>query len=255
MGRPAGQTGTGRPVVPLSQDKKKSLFRCPFVPRQKSFACPAVPLSRDKGRCKNPGTNSSVPGRPRTKPGQKNLKKKSQIFFFFKNCNFFILFFLLSRGCPGIFRDGKGQAVKTRDKISKSCPGRFRRKILSLSHCPFVPGQWRDFCPFVPRDKKIPSRWKPYYVYMLVHIVNITILNSQQTNDNLFEHKNLKIRARTLMEFQSSKYSDVPNKRVTFYILSWEFFLPTCLLISEKVATYTVFYTMNFKKFPPICPY
>ena len=27
-----GQTGTGRPVVPLSRDKKKFLSRCPFVP-------------------------------------------------------------------------------------------------------------------------------------------------------------------------------------------------------------------------------
>ena len=54
--------------------------RCPFVPGQKSFpvplslcprtkkiSCPAVPLSRDKGRSKCPGTNSSVPGRPGTK--------------------------------------------------------------------------------------------------------------------------------------------------------------------------------------------
>ena len=62
-----GQTGTGRPVVPLSLDKKVSLSRRPFVPGQKSFACPAVPLSRDKGRSKCPGTNSSVPGRPGTK--------------------------------------------------------------------------------------------------------------------------------------------------------------------------------------------
>ena len=62
-----GQTGTGRPVVPLSRDKKVSLSRRPFVPGQKSFACPAVPLSRDKGRSKCPGTNSSVPGRPGTK--------------------------------------------------------------------------------------------------------------------------------------------------------------------------------------------
>ena len=62
-----GQTGTGRPVVPLSRDKKVSLSRCPFVPGQKSFACPAVPLSRDKGRSKCPGTNSSVPGRHGTK--------------------------------------------------------------------------------------------------------------------------------------------------------------------------------------------
>ena len=28
----------------------------------KNFFCPSVPLSRDKGRSKNPGTNSSVPG-------------------------------------------------------------------------------------------------------------------------------------------------------------------------------------------------
>ena len=62
-----GQTGTGRPVIPLSRDKKISLSRRPFVPGQKSFACPAVPLSRDKGRSKCPGTNSSVPGRPGTK--------------------------------------------------------------------------------------------------------------------------------------------------------------------------------------------
>ena len=31
-----------------------------------------------------------------------------------------------------------------------------------LSRCPFVPGQWMDFCPFVLGDKKILSRWKPY---------------------------------------------------------------------------------------------
>jgi hypothetical protein len=62
-----GQIGTGRPVVPLSRDKKVSLSRCPFVPGQKSFVCPAVPLSRDKGKSKNPGTNTSVPGRPGTK--------------------------------------------------------------------------------------------------------------------------------------------------------------------------------------------
>ena len=31
-------------------------------PGTKKFSCPGVPLSRDKGRSKNPGTNSSVPG-------------------------------------------------------------------------------------------------------------------------------------------------------------------------------------------------
>ena len=56
-----GQTGTGRPVVPLSRDKKNS--------------CPGVPLSRDKGRSKCPGTNSSVPGHPGTKSPPKNQEK------------------------------------------------------------------------------------------------------------------------------------------------------------------------------------
>ena len=65
-----GQSGTGRPVVPLSRDKKNSLSRCPFVPGQEKFPCPAVPLSRDKSSSKNPGTRSSVPGRP---AGQNHL--------------------------------------------------------------------------------------------------------------------------------------------------------------------------------------
>ena len=47
-----GQTGTGRSVVPLSQDKNISLSRCPFVPGQGQEQ-----MSRDKLLC--PG---SVPG-------------------------------------------------------------------------------------------------------------------------------------------------------------------------------------------------
>ena len=70
-----GQTGTGRPVVPLSRDKKVSLSRRPFIPGQKSFACPAVPLSRDMGRNNCPGTNSSVPGQNEFK----NFQKKDLI--------------------------------------------------------------------------------------------------------------------------------------------------------------------------------
>ena len=45
-----GQTGTGRPVVPLSRDKKKFLSRCPFVPGQGQEQ-----MSRDKLLC--PGTS------------------------------------------------------------------------------------------------------------------------------------------------------------------------------------------------------
>ena len=41
-----GQTGTGRPVVPLSWDKKKFLSRCPGVPGQGQEQ-----MSRDKPLC------------------------------------------------------------------------------------------------------------------------------------------------------------------------------------------------------------
>ena len=44
-----GQTGTGRPVVPLSRDKKKFLSRCPFVPGQGQEQ-----MSRDKLLCPVP---------------------------------------------------------------------------------------------------------------------------------------------------------------------------------------------------------
>ena len=54
--------------------------RCPFVPGQKN-SYPGVPLSRDKGRSKCPGTNSSVPARPGTKRF-KNFQKKGPDFPF-----------------------------------------------------------------------------------------------------------------------------------------------------------------------------
>ena len=44
-----------------------------LCPRTKICPCPVVPLSRDKGRRKNPGTNSSVLGRPNNFP-HKNQK-------------------------------------------------------------------------------------------------------------------------------------------------------------------------------------
>ena len=52
--------------------------------------------------------------------------------------------------------------VPGRDKLSKSRPFPSRGKILSLSRCPFVPGQGRNFCPVVPKSCAVPSRWKPY---------------------------------------------------------------------------------------------
>ena len=58
------------------------------------------------------------------------------------------------------------------------------------------------------------------------------------------------------------KYSEVPNKSVTFFILFGDFFLPTwpyldlhVYLFLGKVAFYTVFYLVNIKKFPPTRPY
>ena len=62
-----GQTGTGRPVVPLSRDKKVLPVPLSLCPGTKNISCPGVPLSWDKGRSKCTGTNSSVPGRPGTK--------------------------------------------------------------------------------------------------------------------------------------------------------------------------------------------
>jgi hypothetical protein len=53
------RVSTGRDV-PLS-----------LCPGTKKFSCPGVPLSRDKGRSKNPGTNYSVPGHPGTKISEK----------------------------------------------------------------------------------------------------------------------------------------------------------------------------------------
>ena len=57
-------------------------------------------------------------------------------------------------------------------------------------------------------------------------------------------------------------YSEVRNKSVTFFILFWDFFLPTwpyqdlhVYLFLGKVATFKVFYLVNIKKFPPTCPY
>ena len=146
MGRDVpGQTGTGRPVVPLSRDKKVSLSRRPFVPGQKSFACPAVPLSRDKGRSKCPGTNSSVPGRPGTKWILRNSEKKNRYpvlehpfpvlerLFPVLECPFPVfLFFWEAYFVPG--RDGTEEFV----------PGHL---LLPLSRDKGTPGQEFFFVP------------------------------------------------------------------------------------------------------------
>ena len=65
-----GQTGTGRPVVPLSRDKKKFLSRCPFVPGQGQEQ-----MSRDKLLCPVPGQNN-LP--KRTKKQEKDVPKQEK---------------------------------------------------------------------------------------------------------------------------------------------------------------------------------
>ena len=142
----------------------------------KKFSCSGVPLSRDKGRSKNPGTNSSLPGRPGTKQGQlqiwmehsyhlcsclsldKNttwLSKKKWKIGKKKNGN--------KKDPPffsSVLGDGRGQLVKIRP-FTVCVPS--LGKILSLSSCPFDPGQWRNFCPFVPKSCTVPSCWKPKF--------------------------------------------------------------------------------------------
>ena len=56
-----------------------------------------------------------------------------------------------------------GRPGTGRDRLSKSRPVPSRGKILSLSRCPFVPGQGRNFCPFVPKSCTVPSRWKRHW--------------------------------------------------------------------------------------------
>ena len=41
----------------MSQDKRGRDIPLPLCPRTKKFSCPGVPLSRDKGKSKCPGTS------------------------------------------------------------------------------------------------------------------------------------------------------------------------------------------------------
>ena len=41
-------------------------------------------------------------------------------------------------------------------------------KILSLSCCPFVPGQWRNFCPIVPKSCPVPLETLKYTLYTVL---------------------------------------------------------------------------------------
>ena len=73
MGRDVpGQTGTGRPVVPLSWDKNISLSRCPFVPGQGQEQ-----KSRNKLPC--PGTSrDNITYPKKTKKQEKEVLKQEK---------------------------------------------------------------------------------------------------------------------------------------------------------------------------------
>ena len=71
--------GTSRGTSREHPGKDEPLSLCPGT---KKFPCPAVPLSRDKSSRKNPGTRSSVPGRPVGQNGQKNGQKMAKKIFF-----------------------------------------------------------------------------------------------------------------------------------------------------------------------------
>ena len=80
-------------------------------------------------------------------------KRWSEIENHSKKSNFFNVFSFVS-----VPRDVSG-----RDGTGCQNPVPSRGKILSLSRCPFVPGQGINFCPFVPKNCAVPSRWKPYF--------------------------------------------------------------------------------------------
>ena len=146
--------------------------RCPFVPGQKIFLsqCPFVPgqnpLSRD------------VPGQN----GLKNFKQDDQIFCFRTSFSCFRTSFSCFRTPFSCFRASfsvleHGFPVLERPfllcPVLSRVPSRILAvparpvpslcKIFSLSRCPFVPGQGRNFCPFVPKSCAVPSRWKPQF--------------------------------------------------------------------------------------------
>ena len=117
----------------------------------------------------------SIPDLTNTGKAEQNISHLNLIWT--KIVPFFTLFSLLSRGCPGIFRNKTGQAVKIQSEpvpwqniktLSMSWPGFLlavpARPImwqgLDLVTLSFVPGQWRIFCPFFLKSCTVPFRWK-----------------------------------------------------------------------------------------------
>ena len=68
------------------------------------------------------------------------MSKKPIIVIFFKNCDFFTLFSLLSCCCPGIFRAGTGCQNASLARPVEKCQNPIRARSLSrIWVCPIVP--------------------------------------------------------------------------------------------------------------------
>ena len=125
--------------------------RCAFVPGQKHYL---VPLSWDK--LFSPGTSwdkTTFWLAKKMSKKSKIVKKNNQ------NCNLFTLFSL----CPVAKCQNPVLALSGPWQVFDLVPFSLSPGTMKghLSCCVFVLGQWRDFCPFVPQDKKIPSCWNP----------------------------------------------------------------------------------------------
>ena len=112
---------------------------CPFVQGQKKILVLLSLFSPRTKKCQNKSKMS------------KNVKKcqtKYIFLLFFPFCLMAIL---------GCFETGQNRLLKSRPslsrgKISKSCPGPFRVKILCLSCCPRTMNELLSHCPFVQRQ-------------------------------------------------------------------------------------------------------
>ena len=131
--------------------------RCPFVPGQRHFPCPAVPLSQDKGRSKCPRTNSSVPARPGTKRF-KNFQKKGPDFPF---QNIISLF----QNILSCFRTSFSVLEHPFSVLEHPFLSCFRMSFSALSY--FVPCPVPDFCCPGP---SCPGFWLSWPVLSLGNI-------------------------------------------------------------------------------------
>ena len=76
-----------------------------------------------------------------------------------------------------------GYPGPSRSKFWLSRPVPSLGKIFSLFRCPFVPRQWRNFCPFVLESCTVPSHWKPLYRFV-IHDPDAGIWMKTKINNN-----------------------------------------------------------------------